>query len=89
MAKQKKQPRPKAETPKGFRDYFGSEVTQRAEMLRAIEGVDDAVVQAVPVSGARGTMLRAAVAMREPRPARELREALGAWLDPVKALRFE
>ena len=39
MAKQKKQPRPKAETPKGFRDYFGSEVTQRAEMLRAIEGV--------------------------------------------------
>ena len=39
MAKQKKQPRPKAETPKGFRDYFGVEVTQRAEMLRAIAGV--------------------------------------------------
>lgn len=39
MAKQKKQPRPKAETPKGFRDYFGAEVTQRSEMLRAIAGV--------------------------------------------------
>ncbi|RFP91147.1 histidine--tRNA ligase [Rhodobacteraceae bacterium 63075] len=39
MAKQKKAPRPKAETPKGFRDYFGSEVTERAEMLRKITGV--------------------------------------------------
>jgi histidyl-tRNA synthetase len=39
MAKPKKQPRPKAETPKGFRDYFGAEVTQRAEMLRTIAGV--------------------------------------------------
>ncbi|PJE34139.1 histidine--tRNA ligase [Pseudooceanicola lipolyticus] len=39
MAKVKKQPRPKAETPKGFRDYFGAEVTQRAEMLRTIAGV--------------------------------------------------
>ncbi|MGD9862772.1 MAG: histidine--tRNA ligase [Pseudodonghicola sp.] len=39
MAKPKKQPRPKAETPKGFRDYFGAEVTQRSEMLRAIAGV--------------------------------------------------
>ena len=36
MAKKKKQPRPKAQTPKGFRDYFGSEVTQRAQMLRQI-----------------------------------------------------
>ncbi|MEO9898462.1 MAG: histidine--tRNA ligase [Paracoccaceae bacterium] len=36
MAKQKKSPRPKAETPKGFRDYFGSEVTERAEMLARI-----------------------------------------------------
>jgi len=36
MAKQKKQPRPKAETPKGFRDYFGAEVTERQEMLRKI-----------------------------------------------------
>ncbi len=39
MAKVKKQPRPKAQTPKGFRDYFGAEVTQRTEMLRAIAGV--------------------------------------------------
>ena len=39
MAKEKKTPRPKAVTPKGFRDYFGSEVTERAEMLRAIAGV--------------------------------------------------
>ncbi|MGA1180804.1 MAG: histidine--tRNA ligase [Marivivens sp.] len=39
MAKDKKQPRPKAETPKGFRDYFGAEVTERSEMLRQIAGV--------------------------------------------------
>ena len=39
MAKQKKQPRPKAETPKGFRDYFGAEVSQRTEMLQKIAGV--------------------------------------------------
>lgn len=39
MAKPKKTPRPKAETPKGFRDYFGSEVTARTEMLQAIAGV--------------------------------------------------
>ena len=39
MAKVKKQPRPKAITPKGFRDYFGAEVTQRSEMLQAIAGV--------------------------------------------------
>ena len=39
MAKVKKQPRPKAETPKGFRDYFGAEVTQRAEMLSRIAAV--------------------------------------------------
>ncbi|WP_137701698.1 histidine--tRNA ligase [Marimonas lutisalis] len=39
MAKQKKAPRPKAVTPKGFRDYFGHEVTERAEMLRRIAGV--------------------------------------------------
>ena len=36
MAKDKKQPRPRAETPKGFRDYFGAEVTERSEMLRQI-----------------------------------------------------
>ena len=39
MAKQKKAPRPKAQTPKGFRDYFGSDVTERAEMLNKIAGV--------------------------------------------------
>ncbi len=39
MAKVKKTPRPKAQTPKGFRDYFGTEVTERAEMLQKIAGV--------------------------------------------------
>lgn len=40
MAKdQKKQPRPKAETPKGFRDYFGAEVTERKAMLDKIAEV--------------------------------------------------
>lgn len=39
MAKQKKAPRPKAEAPKGFRDYFGAEVTERTEMLQKIAGV--------------------------------------------------
>jgi histidyl-tRNA synthetase len=31
--------RPRAETPKGFRDYFGAEVTERNAMLTAIAGV--------------------------------------------------
>ena len=39
MAKVKKQPRPKAETPKGFRDYFGAEVTTRKAMLEKISDV--------------------------------------------------
>ncbi len=39
MAKEKKAPKPKAQTPKGFRDYFGTEVTERAEMLAQIAGV--------------------------------------------------
>ncbi len=39
MAKVKKQPRPKAETPKGFRDYFGAEVAQRNDMLAKIAEV--------------------------------------------------
>lgn len=39
MAKPKKNPRPKAQTPKGFADYFGKDVTERAEMLRVIAGV--------------------------------------------------
>lgn len=39
MAKDKKTPRPRAETPKGFRDYFGSDVTTRSEMLARIAAV--------------------------------------------------
>lgn len=39
MAKVKKQPRPKAETPKGFRDYFGAEVGARKAMLDQISEV--------------------------------------------------
>ena len=39
MAKMKKTPKPKAQTPKGFRDYFGAEVTKRTEMLNQIAGV--------------------------------------------------
>jgi len=31
--------RPRAETPRGFRDYFGAEVTERKAMLDAIAGV--------------------------------------------------
>ena len=37
--KKKKPQRPRAITPKGFRDYFGSEVTERTEMLREIGAV--------------------------------------------------
>ena len=39
MAKVKKTPRPKAETPKGFRDYFGADVTERKAMLDKIAEV--------------------------------------------------
>ncbi|MEP5760513.1 MAG: histidine--tRNA ligase [Litoreibacter sp.] len=39
MAKVKKQPRPKAQTPKGFRDYFGPEVSARKAMLDRISEV--------------------------------------------------
>ncbi len=39
MAKVKKQPRPKAATPKGFRDYFGADVTMRKAMLDKIAAV--------------------------------------------------
>ncbi len=39
MAKEKKQPRPRADNPKGFRDYFGAEVTERAAMLETIARV--------------------------------------------------
>ena len=39
MSKDKRSPRPKAETPKGFRDSFGADVTERAAMLDVIAGV--------------------------------------------------
>ena len=39
MAKDKKQRRPKAETPKGFRDYFGSDLAERNAMLAKIAEV--------------------------------------------------
>jgi histidyl-tRNA synthetase len=39
MAKDAKPRRPKAETPKGFRDYFGAEVVERQEMLGKIAEV--------------------------------------------------
>jgi histidyl-tRNA synthetase len=39
MAKDKTPRRPRAETPKGFRDHFGTDVTERAAMLAAIAGV--------------------------------------------------
>jgi len=39
MANEKPARRPRAETPKGFRDYFGAEVTERKAMLDAIAGV--------------------------------------------------
>ena len=39
MAQDKPARRPRAETPKGFRDYFGSDVTERKAMLDAITGV--------------------------------------------------
>ncbi|MEM1431113.1 MAG: histidine--tRNA ligase [Pseudomonadota bacterium] len=39
MAKDKKQRRPKAETPKGFRDYFGPDLVERKTMLDRIAEV--------------------------------------------------
>ena len=39
MANDKSPRRPRAEAPKGFRDYFGTEVTERKAMLDAIAGV--------------------------------------------------
>ena len=39
MAADKPARRPKAETPRGFRDYFGAEVTERQEMLATIAEV--------------------------------------------------
>ncbi|MGN0933915.1 histidine--tRNA ligase [Falsigemmobacter intermedius] len=39
MTREKAPRRPRAETPKGFRDYFGAEVTERKAMLDAIAEV--------------------------------------------------
>jgi histidyl-tRNA synthetase len=39
MAKEKPQRKPRAETPKGFRDYFGTDVTERKAMLDTIAEV--------------------------------------------------
>lgn len=39
MAKDSKPRRPRAETPKGFRDYFGADVTERKAMLDRIAAV--------------------------------------------------
>ncbi|TCP39888.1 histidine--tRNA ligase [Rhodovulum marinum] len=39
MAKDKKPRRPRAETPRGFRDYFGADVTERKAMLDTIAEV--------------------------------------------------
>ncbi|WYK06534.1 histidine--tRNA ligase [Cereibacter sphaeroides f. sp. denitrificans] len=39
MAKDKASRRPRAETPKGFRDYFGADVTERKAMLDAVAEV--------------------------------------------------
>lgn len=39
MTKDKPARRPRAETPRGFRDYFGAEVTERQEMLAKIAEV--------------------------------------------------
>ena len=39
MAQDKTQRRPRAETPKGFRDYFGAEVTERKAMLDKVAEV--------------------------------------------------
>lgn len=42
MAKDKAPRRPRAETPKGFRDYFGADVTERKQMLDTIARVYEA-----------------------------------------------
>ena len=39
MASEKKERRPRAETPKGFRDLFAAEIAERDAMLAAIAGV--------------------------------------------------
>ncbi len=63
MAKTKKPPRPRADTPKGFRDYFGADVTERKDMLDRIaevyhaHGFDPLESSAVETLGALGKYL--------------------------------
>ncbi|GMG82803.1 histidine--tRNA ligase [Paralimibaculum aggregatum] len=65
MAKEKKKkaPRPRAETPRGFRDYMGAEVTQRRAMLERIcaiyhaYGFDPLETSAVETVAALGSFL--------------------------------
>ena len=63
MAQDKAAPRPKAETPKGFRDYFGAEVTERKAMLDKIAevyhryGFDPLETSAVETVSALGKFL--------------------------------
>ncbi len=63
MAKKKAAPRPKAQTPRGFRDYFGAEVTDRKAMLDRIAevyhryGFDPLETSAVETVEALGSFL--------------------------------
>ena len=59
MAKDKQPRKPRAETPKGFRDYFGADVTERKAMLDRIaeiyhlhgfEPLETSAVETVEVS---------------------------------------
>ena len=52
MSKDKSARRPKAEPPKGFRDYFGAEVTERKAMLDKIaEGTVQKYLKEVTLLG--------------------------------------
>ena len=63
MARDKKPRRPRAQTPRGFRDYFGAEVTARADMLSRITqvyrayGFDPLETSAVETVEALGSFL--------------------------------
>lgn len=87
--KPKKTPRPRAETPRGFRDSFGAEVTQRRAMLDAItavyhhHGFDPLETSAVETVEALGKFLPDV-----DRP----NEGVFAWLDEEEtwlALRYD
>ncbi len=63
MPKTKKPPRPRAETPRGFQDYFGARVRDRAEMLARVcevyhaYGFDPLETSAVETVEALGSFL--------------------------------